>query len=68
MTLCHRAGLPFSAEHTAGFVRFQDKVYGFATADAAKRFASDPETYLNSVVEIAYQARLLHAGCSRRRC
>lgn len=42
VTLCHRAGLPFPAEHAAGFVRFRGK----ASSDGTSRAEPTPSLAL----------------------
>ncbi len=53
VTVVKRHGLLLKARDKAGCVRFNGKVYGFASPEFAQAFASAPEAYLKEVYAVA---------------
>ncbi|KAL7749010.1 hypothetical protein RI367_005659 [Sorochytrium milnesiophthora] len=55
VTCVTQAGLILPGDWNLGIVRYKDRLYAFSSTAAAKRFAAQPEAYLEGVLALARQ-------------
>ncbi|ORY53172.1 hypothetical protein BCR33DRAFT_711519, partial [Rhizoclosmatium globosum] len=63
-TLIRRDGLVLPGDKNIGLLRYRDRLFSFATAEAAREFAKFPDRYMEGVLEMAKRSgnlvQLLH--------